>query len=37
MYLVNPLKGKRGKGLAKLFLTHPPVEERIKKLREMAI
>lgn len=37
MYISNPLKGKRGKGLAKLFMTHPPVQERIKKLREMAI
>lgn len=37
MYIINPLKGKRGTGLAKLFLTHPPVEERIKRLREMAI
>jgi len=37
MYIVNPLKGKRGTGLAKLFMTHPPIEERIKRLREMAI
>lgn len=37
MYIVNPLKGSRGKGIAKLFMTHPPVEERIKRLREMAV
>lgn len=37
MYIVNPLKGKRGTGLAKLFMTHPPIEERIKRLREMAV
>jgi len=37
MYIVNPLKGKRGSGLAKLFMTHPPIEERIKRLRAMAI
>ena len=37
MYIVNPLKGKRGRGMAKLFMTHPPIEERIKKLREMAV
>jgi heat shock protein HtpX len=37
LYIANPLKGKRGKGLAKLFLTHPPVEERIAKLRGMRI
>lgn len=37
MYIVNPLKGSRGKGFAKLFMTHPPVEERIAKLREMDV
>lgn len=36
MYIANPLKGNRGKGLAKFFMTHPPVEERIKRLRELA-
>ena len=36
MYIVNPLKGKRGKGFAKLFMTHPPIEERIKRLRGMS-
>ncbi len=37
MFIVNPLKGKNKTGfLAKLFMTHPPVEERIKRLREMA-
>lgn len=35
MYIANPLKGDRSKGFAKFFMTHPPVEERIKKLREM--
>jgi heat shock protein HtpX len=34
MYIVNPLKGKSAKGfLAKMFMTHPPIEERIAKLR----
>lgn len=34
LYIVNPLKGKSAKNwLAKLFTTHPPVEERIKALR----
>ena len=36
MYIANPLKGNRGKGFAKLFMTHPPIEERIRKLRGMA-
>jgi heat shock protein HtpX len=33
MFIVNPL---RGGGMAKLFSTHPPVEERIKRLQEIA-
>lgn len=33
MYIVNPL---RGGGFAKLFSTHPPVEDRIRRLRAMA-
>jgi heat shock protein HtpX len=32
MYIVNPL---RGSGMAKLFSTHPPMEERIARLRQM--
>ena len=36
MYIVNPLKGKQAKSfLAKAFMTHPPIEERISKLRGM--
>lgn len=37
LYIANPLKGKQAKGIAKLFTTHPPVEERVKRLREMNI
>jgi heat shock protein HtpX len=33
MYIVNPLKGE---GLATLFSTHPPIEERVARLRRMA-
>ena len=33
MFIVNPLKGG---GISKLFLTHPPVEERIKRLQAIA-
>ncbi|MBD3170187.1 MAG: zinc metalloprotease HtpX [candidate division Zixibacteria bacterium] len=33
MFILNPL---RGKGLVNLFMTHPPVEERIKRLEAMA-
>ncbi len=32
LYISNPLKGR---SLAGLFDTHPPIEERIKRLREM--
>lgn len=32
LFFANPLKGK---SIAKWFSTHPPVEERIKRLREM--
>jgi len=33
MFIVNPL---RGGGLMTLFSTHPPIEERIRRLEEMA-
>ena len=33
MFIVNPL---RGAGVMKLFSTHPPMEERIKRLQEIA-
>ena len=32
LFIVNPL---RGRSLANLFSTHPPLEERIRRLREM--
>ncbi len=34
MFIVNPLSAK---GLTKLFSTHPPVEERIKRLESMTL
>ncbi|NIS10035.1 MAG: protease HtpX, partial [Candidatus Dadabacteria bacterium] len=34
MFIVNPLTGK---GLASLFSTHPPMDERIAKLENMAM
>ncbi len=38
LYIVNPFKGQNGVNwFTKLFLTHPPVEERIMALREMAL
>jgi heat shock protein HtpX len=36
LFLANPLKGKAGHSwLARLFLTHPPINERIRILRGM--
>ncbi len=32
LFIANPFGGKSMKGLAKLFMTHPPVEERVKAL-----
>jgi heat shock protein HtpX len=34
LFIVNPLSGVGGKMLS-LFSTHPPVEERVRRLREM--
>lgn len=35
LFIVNPF-GAIGSGLARLFSTHPPAEERIRRLRELA-
>ena len=35
LYIENPLRSGHGRFLAGLFDTHPPVEERIKRLLEM--
>ena len=34
MFIVNPF---RGGGFVKLFMTHPPVHERVKKLKGMQV
>jgi heat shock protein HtpX len=36
-FIVNPLRGSRGRnaGFASMFSTHPPTEERIRRLREI--
>jgi heat shock protein HtpX len=37
LFIENPLKAVRGGGVMKLFSTHPPTEERIKRLTDMAM
>jgi len=37
LWIDNPFKGKKMGGFAKLFMTHPPIEERIAALRGMRI
>ena len=32
LFIVNPLAGMRGRGIAALFSTHPPTEERVARL-----
>lgn len=36
LFIENPLKAVRGRGLSRLFSTHPPMEERVERLQEMA-
>ena len=38
LFIASPFKGKRaGNWLTKLFLTHPPVEQRISALRGLKV
>ncbi|OGI28652.1 MAG: zinc metalloprotease HtpX [Candidatus Moranbacteria bacterium RIFOXYA12_FULL_44_15] len=34
LYIANPFKGKK---VSSLFMTHPPIEERVKNLRGMSV
>jgi heat shock protein HtpX len=36
LFIDNPMKAVRGQGMLKLLSTHPPTEERIQRLTEMA-
>ncbi|MFA6254282.1 MAG: M48 family metalloprotease [Candidatus Paceibacterota bacterium] len=35
LYIANPFGARATKGVAKLFMTHPPIEERVAKLRQL--
>jgi heat shock protein HtpX len=37
LFIDNPLKAVKGRGVSRLFSTHPPTEERIKRLTDMAM
>jgi len=38
LYIASPFQNKRGvSGLAKMFMSHPPVEERIAALRQINV
>lgn len=34
MFIANPFRGKK---ISKLFMTHPPIEERVRALRDMSV
>ena len=34
LYIVKPFSGS---GVASLFSTHPPIEERVRRLRSMSV
>lgn len=36
LFIDNPLKAVKGRGMSRLFSTHPPTEERIERLTAMA-
>jgi heat shock protein HtpX len=35
LYIADPLKALHGRGMSGLFSTHPPLEERVRRLRAM--
>jgi len=36
LFIINPLRGAFAQGAARMFMTHPPTEERIQRLEAMA-
>ena len=37
LFIENPMKGVKGQGMTRLFSTHPPTEERVERLTNMAM
>ncbi len=37
LFIENPMKGFRGRGMSRWFSSHPPTEERVKRLTDMAM
>ena len=37
LFIDNPLKAVKGRGAVRVFSTHPPTEERIERLTNMAM
>ncbi len=37
LFIDNPLKAVKGRGVSRLFSTHPPTEERLQRLTNMAM
>ena len=37
LFIDNPLKAVKGRGVSRIFRTHPPTEERIERLTNMAM
>jgi heat shock protein HtpX len=36
MFIVNPLAGLRGRGFTRLFMSHPPTEDRVARLQAIS-
>ena len=36
LYIVNPLAGFKGQGMSNLFASHPPTQDRVRRLRQMS-
>ena len=37
LYIANPFRGSQVNSISKLFMTHPPIEERIRALRDLRV